>query len=103
MKSSFYILSAAVVFCAAGCGGLPANQLSLFTPSVSKEGVPSFTFTTYEKLVSSYPKDADPRLAHEALISLELGRRQYCMKGYDITSVEPYAEIYLKYTGVCKF
>ena len=85
-----------------GCVALgdDLNSMSAFNPYITKDGKQSFRFVAKKKLPSFY-KDADVQTTHETWISNELGKRQYCMKGYDIVS-KTEAEDNIIYEGVCK-
>lgn len=74
---------------------------SAFNPYITKDGVQSFRFTAKDKL-PSYLAGQDIRAVHETLISNELGKRQYCLKGYEIISVTPVPGGMLLYEGKCK-
>ena len=85
-----------------GCVALgdDLNSMSAFNPYITKDGKQSFRFVAKKKLPSFY-KDADVQTTHETWISNELGKRQYCMKGYDIVS-KTEVEGNIIYEGVCK-
>lgn len=96
------VFSGFIIALVAGCVQYPTAPVTVLTPAISKEGMQSFTFITTEQLPIHYPKGTEARKAHEELIAIELGKRQYCLKGYEIVSVEPWANEYLKYNGLCK-
>jgi hypothetical protein len=78
-----------VLVVAAGSGACvtdPINSITAFTPYVTKDGVQSFRFVAKNKL-PSYLEGQNLRQMHETFISTELGKRQYCMRGYEIVSV----------------
>lgn len=68
-----------------------------FAVNVTKERKQGFRFVTPSPSVD---KDVEPE-THEALISNELGKRQYCLKGWEIVST-PVEKKYSIYEGVCK-
>ena len=74
---------------------------SAFNPYITKDGVQSFRFVAKDKL-PSYLGGQDIRAVHETLISNELAKRQYCLKGYEIVSVTPVSGGILVYEGKCK-
>ena len=95
-----YLCAALVSIGSAAC--VATNEpLTAFTPSVTKDGTQSFRFATKAKL-PSYLEGQDPRQIHETLISNELGKRQFCMRGYEIVSVTTVLGDTLIYQGVCK-
>jgi hypothetical protein len=79
----------------------PINSGTAFNPYVTKDGVQSFRFVAKNKL-PSYLEGQDLRRVHETLISNELGKRQYCMRGYDIVSVTNVGSENFLYEGICK-
>jgi hypothetical protein len=79
----------------------PINSGTAFSPYVTRDGVQSFRFVAKNKL-PSYLEGQDLRQMHETLISNELGKRQYCMRGYEIVSVKNVASDNLLYEGICK-
>ena len=84
----------------AGCAPLTSSDLSSFNPYITKDGQQSFRFVANNKLPSYY-KDADIQQIHEAWISNEMGRRQYCTNGYNIESQTNSGE-FIVYEGTCK-
>ena len=71
-----------------GCASLmedDLNAITAFSPYITKDGKQSFRFVAKNKLPSYY-KNADVQQTHEEWISNELGKRQYCTKGYEIVS-----------------
>lgn len=87
-----------------GCASLMAddlNAMTSFNPYITKDGKQSFRFVAKRKLPSYYG-NADVQQTHESWISNELGKRQYCMKGYEIVSKTPALEDMIIYEGVCK-
>lgn len=87
-----------------GCASLMEdnlNAITAFNPYVTKDGKQSFRFVAKNKLPSYY-KNADVQQTHEALISNELGKRQYCMKGYEIVNKTVGMDETIIYEGVCK-
>jgi hypothetical protein len=87
-----------------GCASLmedDLNAITAFNPYVTKDGKQSFRFVAKNKLPSYY-KNADVQQTHETLISNELGKRQYCMKGYEIMSKTTGKDDTIIYEGVCK-
>jgi len=85
-----------------GCAAMQddVNSISAFNPYITKDGKQSFRFVAKKKLPSFY-KNADVQSTHEAWISNELGKRQYCMKGYEIKS-KTEVEDNIIYEGVCR-
>lgn len=79
----------------------PINSITGFNPYVTKDGVQSFRFVAKNKL-PSYLEGQDLRQMHETFISNELGKRQYCMRGYEIVSVTNVGSDNLLYEGICK-
>ena len=77
------------------------NSLTSFSPYIDKDGKQRFRFVAKNKLPSYY-KDADVRQTHESWIAYELGKRQYCTKGWQIVSVTSAPEDSLIYEGICK-
>jgi hypothetical protein len=87
-----------------GCTSLMADDLNAmraFSPYITKDGKQSFRFVAKNKLPSSYG-NADLQQTHESWISNELGKRQYCIKGYEIVSKTPTSEDMIVYEGICK-
>lgn len=87
-----------------GCASLMEDDLieiTAFNPYVTKDGKQSFRFVAKNKLPSYY-KNADVQQTHEVLISNELGKRQYCMKGYEIVNKTAGIDDTIIYEGVCK-
>ena len=85
-----------------GCASLTdTNAITAFSPYITKDGKQSFRFVAKTKLPSYY-KDADVQQTHEAWISNELGKRQYCTKGYEIVSKTNAGDDHIIYEGVCK-
>ncbi|MFZ3193727.1 MAG: hypothetical protein WA154_11060 [Moraxellaceae bacterium] len=92
-----------------GCSALqgpeyPATGAGHFTPTISKDGVHGFTYNLVGK---GSPEDPAIQAEHELRLSQELGRRQFCLKGYELTGTErkvatgsPYYGVV--YTGQCK-
>jgi hypothetical protein len=85
-----------------GCAGMgdDLNSITAFNPYITKDGKQSFRFVAKKNLPSFY-KNADVQSTHEAWISNELGKRQYCMKGYEIVSTTE-VEDNIIYEGVCR-
>ena len=79
----------------------PVNSITAFNPYITKDGVQSFRFVAKSKL-PSYLEGQDIRQIHETQISNELGKRQYCTRGYNIVSVTEVQGNNLVYEGVCK-
>jgi len=77
------------------------NAITAFNPYITKDGKQSFRFVAKNKLPSYY-KNADVQQTHEALIANELGKRQYCMKGYEIVNKTAGIDDTIIYEGVCK-
>ncbi len=108
MKLSVIPAIAALVLLA-GCSlvqgpELPATAGGHFTPAISKDGVQGFTMNAVGK---GSPDEPAIKAEHEQMIAQELGRRQFCLKGYDLVStkknVEPGSLYYgVVYTGRCK-
>ena len=87
-----------------GCTSLmedDLNAITFFNPYITKDGKQSFRFVAKNKLPSYY-KNADVQQTHEAWISNELGKRQYCTKGYEIVSKTSAGDDNIIYEGVCK-
>lgn len=87
-----------------GCASLmedDLNAITAFSPYITKDGKQSFRFVAKNKLPSYY-KDADIQQTHETWISNELGKRQYCTKGYEIVSKTNAGDDNIIYEGVCK-
>jgi hypothetical protein len=61
---------------------------SVFDAYITKDGVQSFRFVAKDTL-PSYHAGQDIRAVHETQISNELGKRQYCLKGYEILVLRP--------------
>lgn len=104
MKCISQLFVALVLGSLFGCTSLMADELnamSAFSPYITKDGKQSFRFVAKNKLPSYYG-NADVQQIHESWISNELGKRQYCMKGYEIVSKTPAAEDMILYEGVCK-
>ena len=96
-------IGAALVFgIMLGCAAIQddVNSISAFNPYITKDGKQSFRFVAKKRLPSFY-KNADVQSTHEAWISNELGKRQYCMKGYDIVT-KTEVEDNIIYEGVCR-
>jgi len=81
--------------------GDDVRAITAFNPYITKDGRQSFRFVAKNKLPSYYG-NADLQHTHESWISNELGKRQYCMKGYEIVSKTPTSEDLIVYEGVCK-
>lgn len=77
------------------------NSITAFNPYITKDGKQSFRYVAKNKLPSYY-KNADVQQTHEVWISNELGKRQYCTKGYKIVSTTSAGEGNIIYEGVCK-
>lgn len=77
------------------------NAITAFNPYITKDGKQSFRFVASSTLPSYYG-DADIQQVHESLISNELGRRQYCIKGYEIVSKSNPDGEHIIYEGACK-
>lgn len=77
------------------------NAITAFSPYITKDGKQSFRFVAKNTLPSYY-KNADIQKTHEAWISNELGKRQYCIKGYEIVSKTNAGDDNIIYEGVCK-
>jgi hypothetical protein len=77
------------------------NFLGSFGVYVTKDGKQGFRFVAMNKQLPSAYKNMDPDKLYETLISNELGKRQYCMKGWEIVSKTPVKK-YIIYEGVCK-
>ena len=77
------------------------NAITMFNPYITKDGKQSFRFVAKKKLPSYY-KNADVQETHEAWISNELGKRQYCTSGYEIVSKTNGVDDTIIYEGVCK-
>jgi hypothetical protein len=95
------LVVAAVSIACATLATDPINSITAFNPYVTKDGVQSFRFVAKNKL-PSYLEGQDIRKVHETLISNELGKRQYCMHGYEIVSVTSVGSDNLLYEGICK-
>lgn len=95
-KSLYGVLGLLAVL--AGCA---TNELAMFNPYITKDGVQAFRFVGNDTLPSNL-RGQDLRQLHEARISNELGKRQYCMRGYEIISVVNTGHNSLVYEGVCK-
>lgn len=91
---------AALVVAAAGGACTTVMPMTGFTPYVTKDGIQSFRFVAKDTLPSHFAGQ-DLRQIHETLISNELGRRQYCMRGYEIVSVTTVGGDNLLYEGIC--
>jgi hypothetical protein len=86
----------------AGCASMMTDDIagmSAFNPYITKEGVQAFRFVAQPRLPSYY-QGADVQETHEQWISNELGKRQYCLGGYEIVSVSEQGGM-LVYEGVC--
>jgi hypothetical protein len=92
------LLCGIMLGCAATADSL--NSITAFNPYITKDGKQSFRFVAKKTLPSIY-KSSDVQSAHEAWISNELGKRQYCMRGYEIVS-KTEAEDNIIYEGVCR-
>ena len=105
MSAYIRLLAVTCVVCASACTSLvtdPINSMTGFNPYITKDGVQSFRFVASNKL-PSYLEGQDIRQIHETQISNELGKRQYCTRGYNIVSVtEVQRNNLLIYEGVCK-
>ncbi len=77
------------------------NAITAFNPYITKDGKQSFRFVAKSK-PPSYYKDADVQTVHESWISNELGKRQYCTKGFEIVSKTEVEGNNIIYEGVCK-
>lgn len=87
-----------------GCTSLmkdDLNAITAFNPYINKDGKQSFRFVAKNRLPSYY-KNADVQQTHEAWISNELGKRQYCTKGYEIVNKTNAGDDNFFYEGVCK-
>jgi len=87
-----------------GCASMmddELNSVTAFNPYITKDGKQSFRFVAKDKLPSYY-KNVDVQQTHEAWISNELGKRQYCTKGYEIVSKTETTDNNIIYEGVCK-
>lgn len=87
-----------------GCASLmedDLNAITAFNPYITKDGKQSFRFVAKNK-PPSYYKNSDVQETHETWISNELGKRQYCTKGYEIVSKQNAGDDNLIYEGVCK-
>ncbi len=104
MKCITQLFVALVLGSLFGCTSLMAddlNAMTAFSPYITKDGKQSFRFVAKNKLPSYYG-NANIQQTHESWISNELGKRQYCMKGYEIVSKTPAAEDMIIYEGACK-
>jgi hypothetical protein len=90
-----------LVICLASCMTDPANPLgpTAFSPYITADGKHSFRFVASSTLPSNYNQADLPKI-HEQLIANELGKRQYCPKGYQIVSKMTVANNII-YEGVC--
>lgn len=103
MNRVFIATLATLMLMQSGCAIISddINAITAFNPYITKDGKQSFRFVASSTLPSYYG-NADIQQVHESLISNELGRRQYCTKGYEIKSqTKPYPD-HIIYEGVCK-
>ena len=78
-----------------------SNMVTAFAPQIEKDGTRTFTFIA-NKNFPTYGSGASYTEIHEKLISSELGKRQYCMEGYEIVSSQEVSGGNIFYTGRCK-
>lgn len=103
MKESIF-LTLLMIFLLSGCTAAPLNQYNMvtaFSPHIGKDGSQSFTFIA-NKNFPTYGSNQTPQEIHENIISSELGKRQFCMKSYDIQSQVEQESGMIIYTGKCK-
>lgn len=86
----------------AGCVTDPENPLgpTAFNPYIAPDGKQLFRFVVPQKLPSYYNQADLPKI-HEQLIANELGKRQYCTRGYEIVS-KTNVDNRIIYEGICK-
>ena len=104
MSTYIRLLAVTCIVCTPACTSMitdPVNSITAFNPYITKDGVQSFRFVAKSKL-PSYLESQDIRQIHETQISNELGKRQYCTRGYNIVSVTEVQGNNLVYEGVCK-
>lgn len=100
----FIIAAFLSAFLISGCASTTpsySNMVTAFAPHIEKDGTHSFTFIA-NKNYPTYGSNFTPREMHEQLISSELGKRQFCMKGYEIVSEKEAAGGSIIYKGACK-
>lgn len=76
-------------------------MVTAFAPHIEKDGTQSFTYIA-NKEYPTFGSNLTPKEMHEQLISSELGKRQFCMKGYEIVSATVEVGGNIFYKGVCK-
>lgn len=104
MNAHLRLLAISSIICTSACTSMftdPGNSATAFNPYITKDGIQSFRFVAKNKL-PSYLEGQDIRQIHESQISNELGKRQYCTRGYNIVSVTEVPGNNLVYEGVCK-
>jgi hypothetical protein len=104
-----YVIPAIAALVMTGCAAMdPLRDVptlaSNFSPTISKNGTKGFTFTAVGNGDATIQATAED---HERMISRELGRRQFCMNGYDILgsdrkASESGSSYVVTYTGRCK-
>lgn len=101
MRARTVVLGVTLLWCALNAPTLAAGDESIaftfdFGVNVTKERKQGFGFVT---LNPSIYKDVELETLHEK--SNELGKRQYCPKGWEIVSGTPVNSKY-RYEGMCK-
>jgi len=104
-----YVIPAIAALALAGCAALGDSgygpmAFARLTPTVSQDGTQGFTFNVGGKASLD---DPGLRALHEQALAEQLGRRQFCMKGYDLVVTEKHQEesgrfYSMVYTGKCK-
>lgn len=101
MRARTVVLGLTLLWCVLNAPTLAADDESIaftfdFGVNVTKERKQGFRFVTPSP---SIYKDVERETLHEK--STELGKRQYCPKGWEIVSKTPVKSKY-SYEGVCK-
>lgn len=102
-----YVFPAIVALAMAGCASQLPGQSTIsanLTPTVSQDGIKGFTMRAAG---TGDPAAASTAAEHQQIISQELGRRQFCMNGYDLVDTdkrmsESGSSYVITYTGRCK-
>jgi hypothetical protein len=101
MRARTVVLGPTLLWCVLNAPTLAADDESIaftfdFGVNVTKEREQGFRFVTPSPSIS---KDVERETLHET--STELGKRQYCPKGWEIVGKTPVKSKY-SYKGVCK-
>ena len=101
MKCLSLLSCASLAILLAACASMDEDPrtYTAFSPYITKDGKQSFRFVAKNRLPPSYP--ISMAQLHEQLIGNELGKRQYCMRGYDIVSTTNVDDNII-YEGVCR-